>query len=1549
MVTGSTSGEIEQATERCPKCAECKICKQLKDKKGSSAQAEQQYIKNCVKFNQKEGKFYAKLPWKIDPSLLQGNRKIAEKSHVQARQKAYKNPEYPPMAKESIKDMVQRGTVLQVSKLPLGNGVDDGLQRALMKNKNPHFTVNQLVFKPNSASTRCRITMDGSRPTTKNKITINKCLMSGNPDYSLVRSLAFWRLKNYAASTDIGKFFNQICLYPQDRQHLNMIFSENFGIDDPPEWFCLLVHSFGYPSTSAIAKESVLKISETATIEELHEVAKALKLGYVDDINPSVDTEEQLRKLKEDTTEIMSRHGMDLKGWAVSGELPETSLSPKPFTMVGGWKWFSKEDKIQLRIPDIYLGKKKRGKEIDKSKILHQDPTEEELNTFYRSETVNLDHIISRVASLFDVTGQTTPLAVLGHYVARLALQDTATDTTAPVSQHTRKLFLKFLFLTSKFGKLLFLRNPGRADPDKGSVLVAFADASSTAWVVVLYLVRTTRNNEFFTQFVHSAGGLNPPDRTIPRSELNSYTRAAQMIDFLEDIMEGVATQKKLIGDSKSAMFWVLNGAKKTSIFVQNRVARVKATFQDEDLLYVPSADNVADLGTRPEEIEKKFDQMLPEGRFQTGPKFLTKGIQRAIEEGDLAEMTQIARDFHCKEMDKILDLPYDTTADIDLQTLDDNEQKNIAIDNILVIDFKAKNFLEDVERVTEFSNYLIHPLKISYSSFHLALTISFKFLHSFLTKVNTQRATEIKGNIIAKMNEELFVPTVDHIPTNKANPAQIIIRPTKLDVMALENYHPYLTQDQQSKEGFLQWVNYPGILTLTRLSRQLHNQMQLPQHQRDIHQIVKWAESLQFRARIMSTTQAAPVAVSMVISVLLKASKEYREIGKILKDLIDGQPRSSQKRAHHPILSKMDSIVSSPTSWPTRVRHTITQIFTQAEIREFTRVTEHYLNKKASKECAQFLSPKTLQKIAVFHQGLWLAKNRTLLQEASLKRGFVNPILRYNRSPLTVALVKHNHYINDQLPPNRLSSCYHTGPRQNQLKFQKFGVIHKGFPLFKQIQDSCLQCEMRMNRPFQIPMGQAANCIFKTFSLFSFVGIDIKGPMVMEDGKLIYVLVMVCLQTKFVELILLDSRLTESFLAAANVVFSLYGTPTMIVADQEGAMTKIYNNLDKINESLMVDHQLSITLIPAFLHHFAGTVESKIKKVGTILGNLDLKGTGLTETELSHTLRIISAHMNKQPYAVQFVSNTDKQLATGIEESSEILFIAPISFQNPNLENTFQPILVDQLNSVQKALLTKLELTEKIYKDEILPRLLLTIDSRRLTRQDTVKVGDIVLLHCTTARRRKFERAILARVDKIFPSRDSVNRVVQVSYFKASQCKLDGNRLTGTPTRIIRGLESLSMLNQDALNPCRVAEFFKHKCNDHSQEDNDQEIQVHETDQEQLDEDDTQHQETQDHSPNQLTIEQLNPSPLTMVWIEDQEEEQQSSTQDDSQHTNLDQEIVNSQEFQDELQHQQEIDDKGDKDFEVEIRQEVTLPQRITRSKNNIYKKNKKYDEDYV
>ena len=173
-------------------------------------------------------------------------------------------------------------------------------------------------------------------------------------------------------------------------------------------------------------------------------------------------------------------------------------------------------------------------------------------------------------------------------------------------------------------------------------------------------------------------------------------------------------------------------------------------------------------------------------------------------------------------------------------------------------------------------------------------------------------------------MKEDLFVPTVEHEAPKAAVTEQIIIPPSRLELGKLDNYHPYLPQDQQSRQNLLQWINYPGILKITRISRQLHRQADLPKQQRNIQQMIKWAKILQFNARILASTQAAPVVVSMAISVLRRAAKEDEEIRKVLRDLVNGQPESNLKRAKDQILSKVTSIVTSPMSWPKRTRHTI-------------------------------------------------------------------------------------------------------------------------------------------------------------------------------------------------------------------------------------------------------------------------------------------------------------------------------------------------------------------------------------------------------------------------------------------------------------------------------------------------------------------------------------------------------------------------------------------------------------------------------------------------
>ena len=116
---------------------------------------------------------------------------------------------------------------------------------------------------------------------------------------------------------------------------------------------------------------------------------------------------------------------------------------------------------------------------------------------------------------------------------------------------------------------------------------------------------------------------------------------------------------------------------------------------------------------------------------------------------------------------------------------------------------------------------------------------------------------------------------------------------------------------------------------------------------------------------------------------------------------------------------------------------------------------------------------------------------------------------------------------------------------------------------------------------------------------------------MVLQGQKQIYVLVAVCLQTKYTEFIPIDSRNTTSITSALNIIFSLHGAPSLILSDKEGGMTKLQNNIDKINENLLADHQIEINLIPAYLYHLNGSVEAKIRQLGAMLGSLNMEASG--------------------------------------------------------------------------------------------------------------------------------------------------------------------------------------------------------------------------------------------------------------------------------------------------------------------------------------------------
>merc|ERR1711888_406530 len=199
-------------------------------------------------------------------------------------------------------------------------------------------------------------------------------------------------------------------------------------------------------------------------------------------------------------------------------------------------------------------------------------------------------------------------------------------------------------------------------------------------------------------------------------------------------------------------------------------------------------------------------------------------------------------------------------------------------------------------------------------------------------------------------------------------------------------------------------------------------------------------------------------------------------------------------------------------------------------------------------------------------------------------------------------------------------------------------------------------------------------------------------------------------------------------------------------------------------------------------------------------------------------------------------------------------------------------PMLAESINKVQTSLLRKLGLIHQTYTAEIVPKLLLTLDRKRLKPSDTINIGDMVLIH-TSELRAKHSKAVLAEVVAAPVSRDGVRRVAVVQYFKHNSCRLINNRLVGRPIQIVRGVETLSRLNQSALQPCKVSEYLHRQCRalhppptppplPPGSQQPDPNLLPHEEEVEHL-----------DHSTPLSTL-QLDPDIHTTVWLNNEEQE---------------------------------------------------------------------------
>ena len=188
------------------------------------------------------------------------------------------------------------------------------------------------------------------------------------------------------------------------------------------------------------------------------------------------------------------------------------------------------------------------------------------------------------------------PLKVYGSYICRRALIESSGDPLKEIIGETRRLFLQYTYQVKKMEEVTFARNKSLLKRAESDVLVMCTDAGHNASMMVFYLGKES-NEGLELDFVFSIGNLNNENGVIPRNELDIIERGTRQAEKLLDWMTPKVKRKILI--TKVPLLWLQNKHLRTQPFVQTRVHAICKIFDPDEMFYIKSEDNPADMGTK--------------------------------------------------------------------------------------------------------------------------------------------------------------------------------------------------------------------------------------------------------------------------------------------------------------------------------------------------------------------------------------------------------------------------------------------------------------------------------------------------------------------------------------------------------------------------------------------------------------------------------------------------------------------------------------------------------------------------------------------------------------------------------------------------------------------------------------------------------------------------------------------------------------------------------------------------------------------------------------
>jgi ribonuclease HI len=533
-----------------------------------------------------DGRYVTLLPWNEKTANVSENREIALDRLKSLEKNFKKDPAAYGRYKEAIDQMVEAKVIIKVD------------EDHVMKCNKAVFFPHHAVYKPDRETTKTRVVWDGGAHEG-NKNSINQCLESGpNLLPPLQCLLMRSRQGKYLCTADLKKAFFQVALSDKDIIQLFMYWLEE--IPDKPGEYKIVIYQFvrlpwglncsPFILQAAIrchGEDIIANLKDEDKIEKIKDILISL---YIDDLIKTFNDPEDIKKVLELAFEVLQSGGWEVSKIRSNCEEINKKYNIDPNTGEG----------LKLFAHKV-LG------------LLYDGEKDTFRPNLANVEKMNLSQPFTRRRALSSLAQFYDPMKLLAPWIltGQVLFQET---------QRTEKSWDKILKpdLQNKWQKYInsykLLESycvPREIVPYRSDFTVhIFSDASKTGYAAVAYVLwHERKESNMLTAMTKIVPDAMKGETTSNRLELMSGGLAIKLKRKIDNSFPGVKIDYTYWMDSMVALWWIYSRKVPFKIFISNRVESILEHSDRTQWRHVAGKENPADIASRGAEAEKFLEE----------------------------------------------------------------------------------------------------------------------------------------------------------------------------------------------------------------------------------------------------------------------------------------------------------------------------------------------------------------------------------------------------------------------------------------------------------------------------------------------------------------------------------------------------------------------------------------------------------------------------------------------------------------------------------------------------------------------------------------------------------------------------------------------------------------------------------------------------------------------------------------------------------------------------------------------------------------------------